>query len=145
MSALIFDRTLHRIGLVRKLHRELELTGVWAAHNNVDSTSNGTWPQGMYKWSHYKAHPEEGLFPAAAHDRYGGMGIHVFTVPGRPGIGVHCGRTFGGDDALGGVTMGCIRVTPHAMRIINACHAEDRLMGIWVSNDLVLTQDSISV
>ncbi len=83
MSALIFDRTLHRIGLVRKLHRELELTGVWAAHNNVDSTSNGPWPQGMYKWSHYKPHPEEGLFPAASHDSYGGMGIHVFTTRSR--------------------------------------------------------------
>src|SRR3954454_1707465 len=47
---------------------------------------------------------EAGLAPAGHHAPYGRTGIHVFSVPGRPGMGVHAGRTKGRAFELGGVT-----------------------------------------
>jgi hypothetical protein len=145
MSALIFDRKLHRIGLVRRHQERPLLVAIWPAHNDVAKKAVGIWPSGMYKWAYYKPHKEEGLLPGAVRQAYGGLGIHVFSVAGRPGIGVHAGRTLGQPEALGGITTGCIRVTPAAMQSINTCHRVDRLSGIWVADDLSLLAEGITV
>ena len=76
--------------------------GDWPAHNNAVSKSKGPWPAGVYRWSHYKAHAEAGSAPSCHNTAYGCSGIHVFSVSGRPGLGVHAGRTKGQDDVLGG-------------------------------------------
>ncbi len=72
--------------------------------------------------------------PACHATAYGCSGIHVFAVPGRPGIGVHSGRTKGEPLSLGGKTLGCIRVPPGAMIQINAAPNGDRLVGIQVGD-----------
>ena len=106
----------------------------WGAHNDVTSTSTGEWPVGTYKWSHYKPHEEMGLFPGCFSTAYGCHGIHVFTVLGRPGMGIHAGRTFGQQDKLGGKTQGCVRVSENAMEKINMTHNKDRLEAIVVED-----------
>jgi hypothetical protein len=65
---------------------------------------------------------------------YGCYGIHVFSVPHRPGIGVHAGRTKGEPMAVGGKTLGCIRVPACAMQTINQVHMADKLLAIIVEN-----------
>ena len=91
MSALVFDRRLGRIGLFGLRTNIPVLVGIWSAHNEIAKRAVGAWPAGMYKWAYYNLHAEEGLFPAASHQTYGGLGIHVFQVEGRPGLGVHAG------------------------------------------------------
>ena len=126
MSKLTFRRESDQIVLTSR-HR---MVGLWAAHNDVARSSRGRWPDGKYVWSHYNPHAEAGLLPAATHAAYGSTGIHVFTVHGRPGLGVHAGRTTGKPFELGGVTLGCIRVPAEAMFMINETHRIDPLEEI---------------
>lgn len=107
------------------------LGGPWSAHNDVASSSRGAWPKGIYKYAYYKAHAEAGAAPGCRSTAYGCEGIHIFEVPGRSGMGVHAGRTQSAD-ALGGTTMGCIRVPGAAMSAINRAHNGDPLSGIVV-------------
>lgn len=129
MSKLTFRRESGQIVLTSR-HR---MVGLWDAQNEVARNSAGRWPDGHYEWSHYNPHIEAGLLPAAAHAPYGATGIHVFTVPGRPGLGVHAGRTIGKPFELGGVTLGCIRVPAEAMYMINETHRVDPLETIEVT------------
>jgi len=131
MSLLIFVDTLNEIVLTKVSKDSLREVGRWPAHNNVDSRSNGPWPAGIYRWSHYNAHLEAGLLPASMHSKYGGTGIHVFEVSGRPGMGVHAGRTVD-PTKVGGVTMGCVRTTTEGMFKINDVHREDALTHLVV-------------
>jgi hypothetical protein len=107
--------------------------GVWPAHNEATKSSKGSWPSGTWKWSHYNLHVEAGLMPACHATAYGCYGIHVFQVTGRPGIGVHAGRTKGEPMAVGGKTLGCIRVPVSAMQQINEIHQADKLLAIIVA------------
>jgi hypothetical protein len=109
--------------------------GRWSAHNETASTSGGAWPSGVYSWSHYNEHAEAGLSPGCFRTSYGCDGIHVFSVPGRAGMGVHGGRTFGQSNKVGGKTLGCIRVPADAMEAINRVHQQDRLVKIVVSEE----------
>ena len=104
--------------------------GTWPAHNQATTTSNGPWPPGVYKWSHYNTHAEAGMMPACHNTAYGCFGIHVFSVPNRPGIGVHAGRTQGQINVIGGKTLGCIRIPPNAMQVVNQTHNEDKITAI---------------
>lgn len=104
----------------------------WPAHNDTASRSNGRWPPGIYRWSHYNPHGDMGAPPVCFSTALGCQGIHVFAVAGRPGLGIHAGRTRGAASAVGGVTMGCIRVSDEAMMAINALHTHDRIMLIDV-------------
>lgn len=108
--------------------------GSWPAHNKTAKSSKGAWPKGMWTYSHTNPHAEMGLAPACHASSYGCSGIHVFTVPGRTGMGVHAGRTFGQDDVVGGVTLGCVRVPDNAMVRINEIHAADPLLAIVVAD-----------
>jgi len=108
--------------------------GIWPAHNDAASTSQGRWPNGTWKWSHYNVHAEAGLMPGCHPSAYGCFGIHVFDVPGRTGMGVHAGRTDGEPLKVGGKTLGCVRVTPEAMVAINAAHNKEALGAIVVSD-----------
>ena len=105
---------------------------IWPAHNETAKSSKGPWPPGIWGWSHYNAHVEAGLMPTCHPTKYGCFGIQVFTVPGRPGIGVHAGRTQGEPIAVGGRTLGCIRVPAAAMQTINEHHSTDQLLAIVV-------------
>jgi hypothetical protein len=129
MSKLTFQ---HKSGIITLTSSEHKIVGVWRAHNNVARSSNGPWPVGTYPWSHYNFHAEAGLAPAGYHAPYGRTGIHVFTVHGREGLGVHAGRTLGGSFQLGGVTNGCIRVPTEAMQTINDTHRADPIQEITV-------------
>jgi hypothetical protein len=105
----------------------------WPAHNEVARSARGDWPPGVYRFSHYNAHAEAGLLPAAANTAYGGTGIYVFDVPGRTGMGVHAGRSINYDKP-GGKTLGCIRVSTVAMLRINAQHQSDPITHIFIAN-----------
>ncbi len=137
MSWLKFSRSRGRISLYlgNTTGNFVEVPQAeWPAHNNATSTSNGPWPDGIWKWSHYNAHAEAGMAPACHPTAYGCFGIHVFAVTGRPGIGVHAGRTHGEPLDLGGKTLGCIRVPVDAMLLINTTHNTDPLVGIQVGD-----------
>ena len=129
MSKLTFRRDSGQVVLTSH-HR---MVGIWDAHNDVARRSAGQWPDGRYAWSHYNPHAEAGLLPAASHAAYGSTGIHVFTVRGRPGLGVHAGRTVGKPFELGGVTMGCIRVPAEAMYMINDTHRVDPIEELEIA------------
>src|SRR5438067_6109214 len=105
------------------------MVGVWDAHNDVASSA-ARWPDGRYAWSHYNRHAEAGLLPAGLHTAYGDTGIHVFTVRGMLGLGVHARRAVGKPFELGGVTLGCIRVPSQAMYMINNTHRIDPIKDI---------------
>lgn len=130
MSRLLFRRSFGKI----ILYSGNDIVGSWDAHNDTTSSSNGLWPNGKYKWSHFNSHMEEGLLPGAYLGAFGGLGIHVFSVKGRSGLGVHAGRTWGQPDVLGGKTLGCIRVTAPAMLKINETHRKDPLKEIELSS-----------
>ena len=129
MAKLIFRRESGQLLLVSG-HR---LIGRWDAHNNAEQKSKGPWPDGKYPWSHYNPHADAGLFPAAFHAPYGSTGAHIFSVHGRPGLGVHAGRTVGKPYQLGGLTDGCIRVPSEAMYLINDTHKRDPVEEIEVT------------
>lgn len=138
MAMLIFIEPTRHIVLatiVRSPKLAINELGRWSAHNDVYSHSGGVWPRGLYKWSHYNRHVEDGLLPGAMAARYGGTGIHVFAVPGRAGMGVHAGRSINSNKP-GGKTLGCIRVPTAAMFKINQTHSADRLTHIYVGRSV---------
>jgi hypothetical protein len=138
MSWLRFDRATGQINLFTGSPpaQPMAFFGppvmAWPAHNQTTSDSNGPWPYGVYPWSHYNAHAEAGFAPGCYSTAFGCEGIHVFTVPGRPGLGVHAGRTLGQPGVAGGKTHGCIRVPDDAMQRINQTHSSDPLKLIVV-------------
>lgn len=137
MAMLIYIDATRTIVLASLSASPIALTEIdrWPAHNDVARTSKGEWPTGVYQYSHYNAHSEAGLLPAAATTAYGGTGIYVFTVPGRSGMGVHAGRSID-YGRPGGKTLGCIRVSTVAMLRINLQHRTDPLTHIFVANGL---------
>lgn len=98
-----------------------------AAGNNLTKKAkknweNGNWTNGTYSYSHYNRHAE-----SSTTGSYGSHGIHVFTVPGHSGVGVHSGRN--GPES---VTEGCVRTTDPCMELINELHKTDPLIGITI-------------
>lgn len=137
MSWLVFRRNSGRVELYNGVYDRnfigpphLRYSSV--AHNNTTANSNGAWPTGTYTWSHYNLHADMGAAPACHPTAYGCYGIHVFSVNGRSGMGVHAGRTQGQAGALGGKTLGCVRVPADAMVEINNAHNADPLTHIIV-------------
>src|SRR5262245_33656321 len=114
MSKLTFDRHAHTLTLFSEEGRNL---GTWDAYHKVTADSNGKWPNGIYKYRHYNAHDDHTIDTA-----YGSLGIFVFTVPGRSGMGVHAGRQNVADKkgrkGPEHNTRGCIRTTEDALRKI---------------------------
>ena len=155
MSWLVFYHSKRMIYLMAGKPEDQnthKIIGKWPAHNDVQSSSNGKWPsrQEAYKYTRYKLHQEEFKSYNSKHEpyslhmivqeMYGGQGIYIFDVPGRSGMGVHAGRSFRTNSLtkkyygeLGGVTNGCIRVTPTAMCEINKIHnSGDKMVCIFV-------------
>jgi hypothetical protein len=69
MSTLQFDRGPEKLSLIMQDGSTLAR---FDAANNVDSRSKGIWPDGLYQFSFYNAHP--GDLPNSA---YGSHGIFV--------------------------------------------------------------------
>jgi hypothetical protein len=120
LSYLIFNRSTHTITLYYKDGR---VVGEYPAYNNTISDSMA-WPIGTYDYSHYNFHLESG-----PNDSYGSLGIFVFNVLNRSGMGVHSGQE---DKDCGGPpckTKGCIRTTEEAMSAILHTHFGDTWFG----------------
>ena len=104
---------------------------VFAAQNNVDSQSGGPFPPGVFKFQAWNHHPEDGLDSPC-----GSLGIVLFDVAGRSGMGVHSGREAKPDalgrTGIGHATEGCIRTTDAAMRYIAATHSTSQIEEIEV-------------
>jgi RHS repeat-associated protein len=92
------------------------------AGNNTTRKSKGPWPVGNYNYLYHVPHPESG--PSG---RYGSCGNFVFDVPGRPGIGVHSGRS--GPQSR---TEGCIRTTDECTKTMLNLNSTDPLTNITV-------------
>jgi hypothetical protein len=141
MSWLLFSRSLGQLQLFAGngvgVFGSAPL-GTWQAHNEVALNSGGPWPSGHFNWSHYNRHFDQlGFGPGCFSTAYGCFGIHVFSVPGRSGIGVHAGRQTLlsiPDGSPGGKTKGCIRTTQAAMEWINTTHNSDPLRAILITN-----------
>jgi len=125
-SSLVYNS---HTGYIALYSGEGVLIGAWPAGNNVDSSSQGVWPEGVYTMLDQDAahlHGEDG--GDTRDGPYGTQGIFraesFMDSDGdwRSGMGVHAGRE-NDEDGLGrsGVeyaTMGCIRTTEEAMEII---------------------------
>jgi hypothetical protein len=137
LSSLIFNPATGTITVVNGNGVDV---GEFPAANNTDSQSRGPWPTGDYDYSRHTTHPDDG--PDSA---FGSYGNYIFKVPGcHDTCGVHSGRKTI-PDALGrqGVkhaTMGCIRTTDEAMRLITNLIANgDPLSGLMVTTSPVAT------
>ena len=132
MSTLKFDGATHQLSLVDGRGK---VVGTWPAYNNIDSHASiqPHLANGDYSVEdRTRPHPH----PANPNGPYGSYGIIRFDVPGHVGIGVHSGRA----DArrLPGPrhpTMGCIRTTDVAMKIIKDLMATDALTTIDIRGD----------
>lgn len=79
-------------------------------------------------YSGYNPHPESGPDNA-----YGSNGIFIFTVPGRPGMGLHSGRQNNGGPNH--PTLGCIRTTDNGTSLLKYLVATDPLTSMIVINN----------
>src|SRR5215472_12610536 len=130
MSTLEFSRGSSKMRLVAA---DNTVIASWDAANNVDSHSKGIWPNGVYQFDHYRAHPGD-----PPNSEFGSHGIFVFDVPNREGMGVHSGRE-NVPDGLGRsgfrhCTMGCIRTTDDATAQLVRTHAIDPIVSITVGD-----------
>jgi hypothetical protein len=140
MAWLMFSRTISQLALYAGTGvngRGAKCLGHWKAHNEVTTGSKGCWPTGVYEWSHYNPHSKEpGFGPGCFSTSNGCLGIHVFKVDDRSGMGVHAGRQKNDwrepEARLGGRTLGCIRTSEQAMYRINSTHNSDPLRAIVV-------------
>jgi hypothetical protein len=108
------------------------VTGPFVAYNNVDSPSNGPWPDGTFSYVGYNSHPAL----SDPNSEYGAHGILIFDVPNRQGMGVHSGR-LSVPDGLGRsgplhCTLGCIRTTDEAMAAFLGVIGSDPMNDITV-------------
>lgn len=105
-STLDYDGATHSLTLTRGDGT----VQTFPANNNVDSHSQGHWPDGTFSYDRQHTHADDS--PESAYGSYCGYG---FDVPGRTNMEVHSGRE-SQPDGLGrtGVdhaTNGCIRTT----------------------------------
>jgi hypothetical protein len=130
-SNLTYDGNSHQL----TLHRDDGTEQSYPANNNVDSHSQGHWPNGTYDYDQHVTHTGDG--PDSA---YGSNGGYQFDVPDRTGMEVHSGREnvpdgrgrTGADHA----TMGCIRTNDAGTAAIgNAAQEGDPVTSITVQNN----------
>lgn len=119
LSDVTFDRGRGTIIIYDNKGNQI---GQFPAGNNTASKSNGPWPNGIFPYSHYVLHPKSG--PTGP---YGSNGNHVFSVPGRIGMGIHSGRS--GPQSK---TLGCIRTTDEATEFLRKLNQIDPLRTITV-------------
>lgn len=131
MSKLIFNGQAHQISLIGDDGKSI---GAWAAYNNVDSHATLTHLANQAYAVQDRTAPHR--HHASANGPYGLHGIIRFNVAGHPGIGLHSGRA--NAKRLPGPahpTMGCIRTTDEAMRIIAASIRGAALTTVEVTNN----------
>jgi hypothetical protein len=132
---LIFDRRDESLLVI-----DQKRGGVWYynAANNVDSSSKGIWPPGVYTSNglYDKDDKEDG--------RYGKYFLlfknftDSITGKKRTAMGIHAGRYNRPDRSPGKrkgyahATMGCIRTTIAAMDRIALLHREGERVQLWV-------------
>ena len=113
MSTLLFDHATQKLTVTWASGEEES----WDAANNVDSHSEGPWPDGTYQFVAHMTHPDDA--PESEYGSYGGL---LFNVPGRSGMEIHSGReeTPDGCNRYGfeHCTMGCIRTVDSAMETL---------------------------
>lgn len=130
-AKLIFDGHTHQITLIGS---NGEPQGTWPAYNNVDRHATLTHLANRTYNVADRTAPHR--HHASADGPYGLNGIIRFNVPGHPGIGVHSGRANGRHlPGPAHPTMGCIRTTDEAMRIIVASMGATAFMTIEVTNN----------
>ena len=96
------------------------------ARNKVRSGCK-KWPKGKYEWDWHSPHKNE----RDKNGAYGLYGNFIFEVEGHEGMGVHSGRANKGGPEY--ETLGCIRTTDEAMKVIYEHHyGGDPLMHIVV-------------
>jgi hypothetical protein len=135
MSKLIFNGQTHQISLIGDDGKSV---GTWAAYNNVDSHATLTHLANQTYTVQDRTAPHR--HHASSNGPYGLHGIIRFSVTGHPGIGVHSGRA--NAKRLPGPahpTMGCIRTTDEAMRIIAASIKDAALTTVEVTNNSAST------
>ena len=121
LSSLVFNRNNGTLTLYDK---DGNVILTCTAHNNTTGSSNGPWPNGTYPYGYHNNHTPDPNGP------YGSYGIDVFSVPGRPGIGVHSGRANkGGPNAP---TLGCVRTNNNCMQQITDFQATDPMQSITI-------------
>lgn len=121
LSSFIFNRAN---GTLTLLNKNGNVVIVCDAGNNTAKHSKGPWPNGTYPYSWHHNHPADPNGP------FGSYGIFIFTVPGRPGMGVHSGRANSGGPKH--PTEGCVRTTDNCMQQINNFQATDPLKKITI-------------
>jgi hypothetical protein len=109
-----------------------QVLGEFPAANNAQRGSRGPWPEGMYGFDYWKAHPESGT-----NGRFGPNGNFVFKLEGCAGCGIHSGRRDQCDLAnrcgVRYATDGCIRTTDEAMELMRRLHGTgDPIKHLWV-------------
>ena len=111
MSSVAYNRSNNQVSVFDK---NGNLVASAEAGNNVTISSNGTWENGIYSFSHYNEHAESGV-----NDAYGSNGIFVFDTDGldRTGMGIHSGR-----DGPQYVTEGCVRTEDGFINILKQLH-----------------------
>lgn len=127
---LVFDRAAELLHI-------LSARGctAWAAANNADSTSRGTWPTGIFQPQRIIAvGGEDGELSGA----YGPWFLR-YDVPGRVGMGIHAGRQekrdLAGRKGPWHATLGCIRTSAEAMAEIRRqleASGGEALPVLWV-------------
>jgi RHS repeat-associated protein len=151
-SSLVFNR---KHGYIAFYSGEGTLIGAWSAANNADSRSRGSkrWPAGEYSMLD-RTQPRTHARGDTVDGEYGTRGIfraQNFDDNGveRTGMGVHAGRQNATDGAgRSGVehaTMGCIRTTEDAMKIIAETAAVDPVETIRVEDEPVPPRTDLGI
>ena len=130
-STLDYDGATHQLTLTRGDGTVQQ----FPANNNPDSTSGGRWQDGTYGYERHTTHPND-----APDSKFGSNGNYIFTVPGRPNMGVHSGRENVNDAAgrsgVDHATFGCIRTTDDGTSAIHdAMTSGDPITSITVRNN----------
>ncbi len=97
-----------------------DLVGDFPAGNNT--VNHNPFPTGTWPYAYHNPHPESG--PTGS---YGSNGIFIFSVPGHMGLGVHSGRS-----GPLSKTMGCIRTTDPATKLIDELNRMDPLQTLTI-------------
>lgn len=117
--------------------------GSWPAANNVDSSSKGKWPTGVF--------PFLGIIEVGGEDgkldgKFGPYFLRFGFVPGRDGMGIHAGRSMVPDGAgrkgPHHATMGCIRTWAQSLNEIVQMHRTRAPIEYLVVTDTVDLQEA---
>lgn len=112
------------------MDQDFKVLMTYPAANNVDSTSEGTWPKGRFN---FKGHVSKTPDP---NGKYGSHGFFHFEVSGRTEMGIHSGRENDPDEldrkGIHHCTKGCIRTTDGGTGYLYNRFSSEGLQYLWV-------------